>query len=122
MPLIQIFIVAFAVFALARAFSRFRAGELGALRLILWIAVWTAAVVVAVLPQTATWLAGIIGVGRGADAVVYISIIVVFYLVFRLFVRQERQEREITRLVRRIALDRMPEAGKEKKDEPGEAA
>ncbi|MFH2063372.1 MAG: DUF2304 family protein [bacterium] len=104
MHLIQITIIAFALFAAWRTVSRFRAGELGRLHLALWLLLWLAVGVAVALPQAASWLAGLAGVGRGVDMVIYLSVVVLFYLVFRLFVRLEKAEHDITLLVREISL------------------
>lgn len=105
MLVIQILIVAFAVFALARAFMQFRSGRLPFAWFLFWLVFWIAVGTVVLLPQTAQMAAQFVGVGRGVDFVIYVSIIALFYLVFRLFVKIEDVEREITRLVRKIALE-----------------
>lgn len=102
--LIQVFIVAFALFAIVRTIRQFRAGRLKLGELLFWIVFWILAGVVALLPQTTSIVASMVGVGRGADLVIYASLLVLFYLVFRLFVKIEDTEREITRLVRKIAF------------------
>jgi hypothetical protein len=112
MPLIQIIIVAFALYALSRAALRLRSGELHLGQVVLWSLFWIGVIVVAVMPQTTSWLASFVGVGRGADLVIYCSIIALFYAMFRLFVRIERMERHITGLVRQIGL-RDADLGKE---------
>ncbi len=106
MPLlpIQILIVAFAVFAAARAVSQFRAGRLRIAMLALWLLLWAALAAIGVLPQSASAVAAFLGVGRGVDLVMYVSLGVLFFLIFRLYVKHEEQEREITRLVREVAL------------------
>jgi hypothetical protein len=43
-------------------------------------------------------------VGRGADLVVYLAIVLLFILVFQLHVSHVRMERELTKLVREEAL------------------
>lgn len=106
---VQLLILAFVLFALARAFSQFRAGRLGLGVLIGWIVLWIAVAAVAVLPWTTTWLAQAVGVGRGVDLVIYVSLAALFYLVFRLFVKIEETERSITRLVRALALKTLEE-------------
>ncbi len=118
MPLIQIIIVAFAAYALSRAVVRFRSGELHLGQMALWSLFWVVVATVALLPQTTSWVAAAVGVGRGADLVIYCSIIALFYAVFRLFVRIERMERNITTLVREVGLR---EAGLDEK-EPSDAA
>jgi small membrane protein len=104
MPLIQILIVGFALYALSRAVLRFRAGELHLAETAVWALFWAGVIVVAVRPETSSRAAELLGVGRGADLVVYLSVIALFWLVFRLFVRIERMERSITRLIREIGL------------------
>ena len=105
MPVIQILIVAFVLFALTRAVQRFRARDMSLGWLIGWTVLWLGAGTAAVLPWTTEWLARLVGVGRGVDAVIYISIFFLFYLVFRIFLRLEKLEREITTIVRRLGLE-----------------
>jgi hypothetical protein len=105
MTLIQILIIAFAIFALTRAVRQFKKGSFSIAWLIFWILFWACAAVVAFLPQTTDVVARLVGVGRGADMIVYLSLIALFYLVFRIYVKIEQVEGEITRLVRGRALD-----------------
>ncbi len=105
MTLIQILIIVSALFALTRAVFQFKKGSLTIAWLLFWIIFWMAAGIVALLPQTTDTLARLVGVGRGADAVIYLSLMTLFYLVFRTYVKIEKTEREITRLVRKLALD-----------------
>ena len=112
MSIIQFLIVAFALFAIARTFRQFKKGKLTLAFLFLWIVFWLIVGVVVVLPQTTDTLARLVGVGRGVDAIMYVSIIALFYAVFRLLVRIEDVEREITKLVRKLAME---EVDKEKK-------
>ncbi|KPJ85898.1 hypothetical protein AMJ57_01445 [Parcubacteria bacterium SG8_24] len=104
MLLIQVFIVAFAVFAVSRAVVRFREGLLGLAWLVFWALVWVGVAVVVSLPQTTTWFASLVGVGRGVDAVIYVAIVFLFYLVFRIFLRLEKLEHDISLLVREFGL------------------
>jgi hypothetical protein len=105
MTIIQLLIVAFVLFAALRAIMKFREGNLRITWVIFWILFWFAAGVVAILPQTTDFAARFVGVGRGADLVTYASLIMLFYLVFRLFVKLEEVERQITRLVRKLSLE-----------------
>jgi len=107
MTVIQILLVAFVAFALLGTVSRFRRGTLTALQLVLWALLWTAVGVVAVRPETTSVLARFVGVGRGADLIVYLALVALFYLQFRQFAKIERLEREITAVVRKDAIDRL---------------
>lgn len=68
--------------------------------------IWLAAAFGIIQPGTTTKLAGIFGVGRGVDVIVYISLALVFYLVFRIYVMIEDLRHEITFLIRQIALQK----------------
>lgn len=106
---IQFLIIAFALWALTKTIIQFKKGALTLAWLLFWILFWAAAGVVAILPQTTDTLAQLVGVGRGADFVIYVSLIVLFYLVFRVYVKIEGVEREITELVRKLAIDEIKE-------------
>ncbi|MBI4438290.1 DUF2304 family protein [Candidatus Uhrbacteria bacterium] len=107
MSIIQILIIVFALFAVTRTVLQFKKGTVTRRWLLFWILFWLVAGIVAALPQTADTLARIVGVGRGADVVIYFSLVVIFYLIFRLYVKIEQVEGEITRLVRNRSLDEL---------------
>ena len=104
MTVIQIILILFAVFGFAAAVSRYRRGGLPFRQLLLWLVLWLVIAVVVLRPETSTSLAHRLGVGRGADVVIYLAIAAIFYLLFRMFARLEDHERQITRLARELAL------------------
>ncbi len=105
MSIIQVLIVLFAIFAISRTIRQFRGGALTLMWLMVWVLLWLAVGAVTLMPQTTDVIATKLGVGRGVDVVMYVSLIALFYLVFRLFTKIEDVEREITRLVRKLALE-----------------
>lgn len=105
MSVIQICIIVFAVFAITRTIFQFKKGTLTLMWLLFWTMFWSAAGLAAALPRTTDVLARLVGVGRGADVVIYFSLVALFYLIFRIYVKIEQVEGEITRLVRKLALD-----------------
>ena len=109
MTIIQIFILLFALFAISRTLRQFRQGALSIVWLIFWIVFWIAVGGVALSPQTTDVVAKLVGVGRGADFMIYLSMIALFYLIFRLFGKIEDVEREITKLVRKLAIEEAEE-------------
>lgn len=102
---IQLLIALFALFALVRVGRQFRAGRVSLVWGGAWVLFWIGVVVLVFLPNTTQILADVLGVGRGVDLVIYVSLIVLFYLQFKLFVKIESVEQEISTLVRKIALD-----------------
>ena len=116
---IQVIILVFVFFAISRVFLRFYHKEITLPAFLFWILIWIAVTVVTLLPNWASYLASALGVGRGSDLLVYLSIILLLYLVFRLYVRFENLERELTKLVRQLTLRGKPmskksSVGKEK--------
>ena len=104
MTAIQIVLVAFAVFALSRVVLRFRKGGLPVIHLVTWFLFWAAVIVAVLRPTTTSAVAAWVRVGRGTDLVMYLSVVAIFYLLFRMFGKIEELERQITRVVRAAAL------------------
>lgn len=101
---IKFLVTLFVLFAVSRAYLRYREAALGFGGLLFWSLIWIAVEVVVWWPGFTDVIAKRIGVGRGIDALVYLSITVLFYSIFRLYVKTEFLEREITSLVRKLAL------------------
>jgi len=114
MTLIQLFIFLFAVFAMTRTVRQFRQGTLTLSWLIVWMLFWSLVAGAGISPQSTDVFAQWVGVGRGADFVIYLSLIALFYLVFRLFIKIEDSERELTRVVRKLAIEETDESQKNK--------
>lgn len=87
-----------------RLSQNFRQGKLGRLGYLLWLIVWLGVALIFWFPDIASRLALAVGIGRGADLVVYSAIIVILYLIYRLFIRLEKTQRDITAIVRDLAL------------------
>lgn len=56
------------------------------------------------LPTTTSQIASLLQVGRGVDVILYISLALLFYLVFRGYVMIEDLRHDITTLVRQLAI------------------
>lgn len=94
----------FIFFAWSRVLLRYRERSFGLLGFILWTLIWATLLVVLYLPETTEILARRLGIGRGADLAIYISIVVLFYLVYRIYVKIDSLEQEITKAVREESL------------------
>lgn len=105
MTIIQIFISVFALFAISRVVIQFRKGGLTIGLMLFWATFWLAAIGITLSPQTTDIFAKFVGVGRGADFIIYVSLVVIFYLIFRVYIKIESVEKDITKLVRKLALE-----------------
>ena len=105
MSLIQIFIIIFIAYVIYRLAMKLRKRELSIQLFLLWLVFWIIVGLIIVLPQTTQILADWLGVGRGVDVVIYTSIVVLFYIVFRIYSRIEKIERDITYLIKDISIE-----------------
>jgi hypothetical protein len=101
---LQIVVVVFALFAWSRAMLRLRDREIAFSEFTFWTVIWAAVITTVLLPQTATVVSKFFGISRPIDLAVYVSILLLFYLVFRIYVNQDKQSQAITKLVREIAV------------------
>lgn len=102
--IIQALLVVFFLFAVIKVVSRFKAGELTKKGAVLWFIFWFIAAIVVLMPNSTAALAQMVGIGRGADLVVYIALASIFFLIFRLMVKIEMLNKDITTLTRKISL------------------
>ncbi len=69
-----------------------------------WLLLWIAAAVAIAKPSITAVIAHALGIGRGADLVLYCSILGMLIAFFLVYTRFKRLDREITRLVRHLAI------------------
>ena len=101
---IQIIATIFIGFILGKTTRRFVSKEISGRLFGFWLLFWLIALVLFWIPDLSQRVADVLEVGRGVDAIVYISIVVLFYALFRVFNRFERMETQLTKLVREISI------------------
>lgn len=97
---------------MSRAVLRFKDNKLTRNELLFWMMMCVAVITTPLIPNLTSRVSNLFGIGRGMDVVVYLSIVALFYLMFRLYVKIENIHKEVTFLVRKIAIT---EGGKKKK-------
>ncbi len=103
--LIQIIVSAFILIIIFRTLNKKKTKELTLKETIAWLIIWSGIGIVFWFPQYTTKIANILGIGRGADLITYFSIIILAYLIFRIFIHLEKIEKNITTLTREDALE-----------------
>jgi len=108
MPIIifQSLIVLFAVATIINIVKLKQQGKLGMRGTLFWILFWVGVSVVVIWPYSVQMIARTFGIGRGSDFVLYISVITLFFLVFRLHIKIENINRDVTRVVRQKAIEK----------------
>jgi len=105
MLLIQILAIIFFLFAIIKVVLRFRSDELSFSNMLIWVLFWLLILVIVIAPNSTFYFANMLGIGRGADLVVYISIVILFFIIFKLMVRISKIEKGITKIVRKDAIE-----------------
>lgn len=94
----------FAVFSIIKKKSDQKLGPKGST---FWILFWILADIAVLWPNSTTVIANSFGIGRGADFILYISIALIFFLLFRLHIKIESLSRDVTEVVRKNALEKI---------------
>ncbi len=72
---------------------------------VVWTVIWGAGLVMIWRPEATDLLANTVGVGRGADLILYVAVISLFFCIFLLALAHDRLERQMTKLVQHQALE-----------------
>jgi small membrane protein len=101
---LQIVLLIFALFALSRVILRLKDNEITVKGFLFWGFIWVSVIIIAIIPDTITFISTYVGIGRGIDVAVYVSVTLLFYIVFKILVKIEKLQQEITSLTRAIAI------------------
>ena len=110
MPL-KIFLTLFIATVVRRTWAQRRRGEMTGREAALWTALWLLVLAAMLNPHATDVVARWFGIGRGADLLIFLSIVALFSLVSWLLSRVERIGRQMTEIVRREALREIDGAG-----------
>ncbi|MDP3043412.1 MAG: DUF2304 family protein [bacterium] len=93
-------------FFLARLFWQKQKKQIAVNEFMFWFVFWLlAAGAIICLKWIDRLVAGMGFTGSGIDVLIYIGVAVLFYLVFRVRLKLEKIERDITKIVREITLN-----------------
>ena len=102
--IIQIIIIVFVLFAWSRVFLRIRDKGIVIGEFLFWSIIWASVILLTLWPTIISKISGFFGIGRGVDFAIYISILLLFYLIFRLYVKIEDQNQQMTKLIRELSI------------------
>ncbi len=104
MIVLKIIITIFLLFAIIKLVKQKKNSQISLSTFFIWLLIWIAIGIVFWRPELTTQLANSFGIGRGADFLIYISIIVIFYQLFRIYSHIEKIENNITKITKNIAI------------------
>ena len=104
MSFLQVFFIISGIVILLVALDIAKKERFNALHFLVFLGAGGGLLVFTFFPQTLNLLGRIFGLQRGADVLVYASIIFLFYFVLLLLRKVETTREEVTKLVREIAI------------------
>lgn len=103
----QVIFSVLVVYFIWRVLSKKNSGVLKTSELFGWLVIWLLVLLALWWPGTLSTVATFLGIGRGVDLAIYLAIVLQFFLIFRLFVKVDRQQQEITVLTRNVAISKV---------------
>lgn len=100
----QLILSIFILFILLKTFHSYRTKQISTSFFILWVLLWMAGLFAIYYPGLLTKMAGLLNIGRGVDFALYVSIILLFYLVYKVNLKIGKLNKDLTKLVRKISI------------------
>jgi len=100
---LQIVAILFALFALSRALLLFKENKISFKELLFWTIIWVGVIIVSLSKRIMGMFAEFTGLQRPIDALLIISVILLFYLIYRIYAKFDKVERDVTLVVRQVA-------------------
>ncbi len=111
---IQVIAIIFAVFLLVKVILKLKNKKLTINEFLFWSLLWILLILLSIFPQISDGIANFFGFGRGLDFFIVSSILLIFYLIFRIISKLEEMDAKIAKLARSIALEEMKDHKKVK--------
>ena len=102
--ILQIIVLIFVGVMVLKLLLDLRKNKISLKKFSFWVVVWIALVIVVFIPGIIFFFAEVIGIERAKDLPIYVAIIILFYLLFRIGIKIEKIEQEMTKLVKNLAL------------------
>lgn len=101
---IQLLVTVVNAFIVFKSYQKWKNKIIGFAPFAVWSLFWIFGIILVWQPTLADHVASFLQVGRGTDAILYLSLVTIFYLLFKAYIRFERMERTLTDMVREIAI------------------
>ena len=71
-----------------------------------WLIMWLIVLIVFWYPESTNYLASSLNIGRGADLIIYIAILIMFYMMFKMYLKMDKLNSDITKVVRKVGIEK----------------
>lgn len=113
---IQVIAIIIAIILLVKVILRLKNKKMSINEFLFWSAIWVILILLSIFPQISYTIANLFGFGRGLDFFIVSSILLIFYLIFRIISKLEDLDEKIAKLARSISLKELKDNEKEIKN------
>jgi small membrane protein len=100
----QIFLSSIIIFIIYKTILSYRKEKLSLVFIVLWVLLWLTILFFVLDVRALVFIAHSFGIGRGVDFAIYISILFLLYVFYKVLVKVEKMNRDMTKIVREIAI------------------
>lgn len=104
MNLFQFVFLVFIVASLYKVLIKIKSGQLNIRESFIWIFAWVLGAVIIFNPSLSVKISNLFGIGRGVDLVIYSSIIFLYYISYKVYLKIDNLQKKIKELSTKIAL------------------
>lgn len=102
----QLIAVAVILYIILKIIQQWKRRQIGRNELLLWLMFWTAVLAAIIFIKKIDALVADLGFSAaGIDVLLYLSVAYLFYYIFKLRVKLEKTEKNITKIIRHIGLN-----------------
>lgn len=102
--LFQIIFITFLIFSIIGIVKKKKKSTLKPIETLVWTIIWLIGGVLIMFPSISTTISNFLGITRGTDAIVYTSIILLFFFLYRANEKIDKLERMIRDLTSKLAI------------------
>lgn len=100
----QILLSAIILYILWRTYVAYKKKNLSESFVVVWGLFWIGVLILIFQQNFVSSVAHALGISRGVDLVIYISLIVIFFMLYKVLIVINELERQITQVVRKTAI------------------
>lgn len=96
--MLKIIILLIALLSASKAYKMFRNRSIGIFSVIFLVVFWVIITILVFNLDISNKIATLLGMGRGADSMFFISIVLIFILIFKLYLKIDKVDKDLSKL------------------------
>lgn len=103
----QFIFITIILFIIYKTFTNYKKNHVSKQFITVWLLFWFFILFILIDQQLLSQIAYMLGIVRGVDLALYLSIIAIFYLIYLIYLKIQQLENKITKLIRNEALKKI---------------